>query len=99
MNEREVRMHPRRNVLQQAIGGGCQYVTPQVDSSSVEPGDWFLVCSDGVIDGLWNKNIAQAFEEGVENKKSADVICQRILDWSFQEAGVDDTTLFVVGVE
>lgn len=99
MNEREMRMHPRRNVLQQAIGGGCQYVTPQVDSSSVEPGDWFLVCSDGVIDGLWNKNIAQAFEEGVENEKSADVLCQRILDWSFQEAGADDTTLFVVGVE
>ncbi|MCG8600610.1 MAG: protein phosphatase 2C domain-containing protein [Verrucomicrobiales bacterium] len=96
INERQMRMHPRRNVLQQAIGGGCQYVTPQVDSSSIESGDWFLICSDGVIDGLWNKNIASAFEEGIEKEQSADEICQRILEWSFEEAGADDTTLFVV---
>jgi protein phosphatase len=94
-----MRMHPRRNILQQAIGGGCQFVRPQVDTSSLEHGDWFLICSDGVIDGLWNKNIAQAFEDGVENGKSAEEISQRILDWSFEEAGLDDTTLFVVGVD
>jgi serine/threonine protein phosphatase PrpC len=99
INEREMRMHPRRNILQQAIGGGCQFVRPQVDTSSLEHGDWFLICSDGVIDGLWNKNIAQAFEDGVENGKSAEEISQRILDWSFEEAGLDDTTLFVVGVD
>lgn len=99
INEREFRMHPRRNILQQAIGGGCMFVNPQVDSSSVEPGDWFLICSDGVIDGLWNKNIATCFEEGIEQGKSAEEIAERILDWAFEEAGMDDTTLFVVGVK
>jgi len=99
MNEREVRMHPHRNVLQQAIGGGGGAVHPQVDSCRLKQGDWFLMCSDGVIDGLWNKNIAQSFEEGLANDSSADEIGMRILEWSTSEAGGDDTTLFVVKVE
>lgn len=99
MNEREVRMHPRRNILQQAIGGGCQYVRPQVDSATLEPGDWFLICSDGVIDGMWNKNIAQCFAEAEEKGAEPETTAKKILDWAYNEAGGDDTTLFVVRVE
>lgn len=99
INEREMRMHPRRNVLNQAIGGGCQFVNPQVDSSTLETGDWFLICSDGVIDGLWNKNIARCFEEADQEDHSVGHVAKRILDWSFEEAGMDDTTLFVVKVQ
>ncbi|MDF1741617.1 MAG: protein phosphatase 2C domain-containing protein [Verrucomicrobiales bacterium] len=98
LNEREVRMHPHRNVLEQAIGGGCRKVSPQVASCRLEHGDWFLICSDGVVDGLWNKNIAQAFEEAEEKGSSAEEVATRILDWATREAGADDTTLFVVKV-
>lgn len=96
LNEREARVHPRRNVLQQAIGGGCQFVSPQVASSSIEEGDWFLVCSDGVVDGLWNKNIAECFEDAERNGSSAEEVARRLIDWAAGEAGGDDTTLFVV---
>jgi len=98
INEREARMHPRRNMLQQAIGGGCQFVRPQVASASIEPGDWFLICSDGVVDGLWNKNLAECFADATENGRSAEEVARRILDWATEEAGGDDTTLFVVKV-
>tara|TARA_B100001093_G_scaffold519261_1_gene607421 strand:+ start:698 stop:1915 length:1218 start_codon:yes stop_codon:yes gene_type:complete len=98
INEREMRMHPRRNVLNQAIGGGCQFVSPQVDSSTLESGNWFLICSDGVIDGLWNKNIERCFAEADENGHSVEEVAHRMLDWSFEESGLDDTTLFVVKV-
>lgn len=98
MNEREMRMHPRKNVLTQAIGGGCQFVRPQVDSADLQHGDWFLICSDGVIDGMWNKNIAACFEEAVEKEQSAAEVAERILDWAYRESGMDDTTLFVVQV-
>ncbi len=96
LNEREARMHPRKNVLQQAVGGGCQFVTPQVSSASIKPGDWFLICSDGVVDGLWNKHIAECFADAERNGDSAEQVARRILDWAFGEAGGDDTTLFVV---
>src|SRR5690606_23218002 len=68
LNERQARTHPRRNVLQQAIGGGCQIVMPQVSSVMIEEGDWFLICSDGVTDGLWNKNIARCFAEAEDKE-------------------------------
>ncbi len=96
LNEREARMHPRKNVLQQAIGGGCQFVNPQVASTSIEVGDWFLICSDGVIDGLWNKNLAECFADADRDSQSAEQVARRILDWAMDEAGGDDTTLFVV---
>lgn len=98
INERELRMHPRRNVLQQAIGGRCTFVRPQVETSSVDSGDWFLVCSDGIVDGLWNKNIAQVFEEAIEKGWNSEQTRDRMLDWAYSEAGRDDTTLFVIRV-
>lgn len=96
LNEREARTHPRRNVLQQAIGGGCQILIPQVSSATIEEGDWFLICSDGITDGLWNKNIARCFAEADEQNTPVDELAQRMLDWATGEAGGDDTTLFVV---
>ncbi len=99
MNEREMRMHPRKNILSQAIGGGCQIVRPQVDSADLRHGDWFLICSDGVIDGLWNKNIASCFAEADEKNQSVEEVAERILEWAYRESGMDDTTFFVVKVE
>ncbi len=99
INERESRMHPRRNVLAQAIGGTCQYVRPQVGTVQLEKGDWLLICSDGVIDGLWNKNIAEVFRNAVDSDQSAKEVADRILNWSYSVAGKDDTTLFAVKVK
>ena len=42
INEREARTHPRRNVLQKALGAGNQFVDPQVGAVACEPGDLFL---------------------------------------------------------
>jgi len=98
LNEREARTHQRRNVLQQAIGGGCQFVHPQVAASSLEPGDWFLICSDGVVEGVWNKHIAEAFANAREQQLSAEEVAAKLLDRAYTESGVDDTTLFVVRV-
>ena len=46
LNEREARTHPRRNVLQKALGGGNQFVDPQVGAVAYESGDIFLLCTD-----------------------------------------------------
>lgn len=59
LNEREARSHPRRNVLQKALGGGNQFVNPQVGAVTYESGDLFLICSDGLVEGLYNDQIAE----------------------------------------
>ena len=57
INEREARFHPRRNVLQKALGGSNQFVDPQVGAVTYEVGDSFLICSDGLIEGLYDHAI------------------------------------------
>ena len=41
INEYEARTHPRRNVLQKALGGDNQFVDPQVGAVACERGDIF----------------------------------------------------------
>ena len=43
INEREAREHPCRNVLQKALGGGNQFVDPQIGAVAHESGDIFLL--------------------------------------------------------
>ncbi len=59
INEREARTHPRRNVLQKALGGGNQFVDPQVGAVGYERGDIFLLCTDGLIDGLSDAQLVE----------------------------------------
>lgn len=59
INEREARTHPRRRVLQKALGGGNQFVTPQVGSVAYEPGDIFLLCTDGLTEGLYDYHLLE----------------------------------------
>ena len=59
INEREHRMHPGRNSLQQALGAGHQSVDPQVGAVGCEPGDRFLLCTDGLIEGLWDRRLEE----------------------------------------
>lgn len=98
VNEREARSHPNRNVLQQVIGADCLQVKPQLGTCRLEAGDWFLFCSDGVIDGLWDKNIRAIFEEADEQSQSPAEVAKIFLERSTVEAGRDDTTLFAVKI-
>lgn len=59
INEREARNHPQRHALNQALGGGQKNIDPQIGRIAWEKGDRFLICSDGVVDGLWDRKIEE----------------------------------------
>ena len=99
LNEREARLHPRRNVLTQAIGAGCQFIHPEVGSHNVEAGDWYMICSDGIIDGLWDNHIEQEFLMAEVANSSAKKLAKTMLNRAYEAAGRDDTTLFVIRVD
>ncbi len=96
LDERQARFHPRKNVLSQAVGARCHDMTPQLGVSSVNPGDWFLVCSDGIVDGLWDKHIEQAFLMASLAKMNPHDVVHDLVDRSVREVGRDDTTAFVI---
>ncbi len=59
INEREARTHPRRNSLNQALGAGHQFIEPHIGAVAHRPGDRFVIGSDGLIDGLWDRQIEE----------------------------------------
>jgi protein phosphatase len=91
ITEYEARTHPRRNVLQKALGGSNQFVDPQVGAVGCERGDIFLICSDGLIDGLHDQQL-------VEWLRAADHTAQLLVETSVKNSGRDNTTALLVQV-
>ena len=97
INEREAHTHPRRNVLQKALGVGHQFVDPQIGSVGCEPGDLFLLCTDGLTDGLYD---AQLFEQLRSPEPGAPVNpALRLVEAALERSGRDNTTAVVVEVQ
>jgi serine/threonine protein phosphatase PrpC/predicted Ser/Thr protein kinase len=98
VNERQARSHPMNHVLQQVVGGQHQVINPQVGSLQTAPGDWFIFCSDGITDGLWNKHVTELFENAVAGDFTPEELAKAVLERAYSAAGRDDTTLFAARV-
>jgi serine/threonine protein phosphatase PrpC len=92
INEREAKNHPRRNVLQKSLGGGHQFAEPQVGAIALEPGDRFLLCTDGVTDGLYDDRLEEFL------RASKDEPGKNIVRLAVEASGRDNTTAMVVDV-
>ena len=57
LSEREARGHSGRNALQQVLGGKTQQLQPHFGAVGTRAGDRFLICSDGLVEGLWDKGM------------------------------------------
>ena len=98
LNEREARNHPRRNVLQKALGGGNQFVDPQVGRVDYAAGDIFLLCTDGLVEGLPDSNL-EAIMRQIQVSSTDDHTAQRLVTTSVERDGRDNTTAIVIRVE
>ena len=94
IQEVQYRCHPRRAALYEIVGGGHLTVSPYFAAVPYEKGDRFLVCSDGLIDGVWERHIAEALHECATPQETSEVLLKRAID----NSGVDDTTLVVIDV-
>jgi protein phosphatase len=94
INERQARTHPRRNVLQKALGGENQFVDPQVGAVSCERGDVFLLCTDGLTEGLYNHQVVDLLRAQGENFNPA----KALVEEAVKNYGKDNTTALVVQV-
>ena len=92
INEREARIHPLRSALAQVLGGGQQQIEPHIGRVSCQPGDRFLICSDGLTDGLWDWRIGELSRAGGPPSVQAMVL------ESVESSGRDNTTALLVEV-
>ncbi len=93
INEREARSHPRRNILQKALGAGNPFAEPQIGAVAIEPGDTFLFCSDGLVDGLWDHAVASHLARPLEERSAAALVIAAL-----DGGSRDNTTAVVVRV-
>jgi serine/threonine protein phosphatase PrpC len=97
INEREARTHPRRTVLQKALGAGHQFIEPQVGAVGCEPGDRFLLCTDGLIEGLYDEQL-QEFLSGGPSGDAAPDPAAGLVAAALERAGRDNITALVVEI-
>jgi PPM family protein phosphatase len=95
INEREARTHPRRSVLQKSLGGGNQFVDPQLGAVGYESGDLFLICSDGLVDGLYDHCLVELLRSPTATQAPLSP-AQRLVTAAVQASGRDNTTAVVV---
>ncbi|MEO7098895.1 MAG: PP2C family serine/threonine-protein phosphatase [Luteolibacter sp.] len=95
INEIQYRTHPRRAALYEIVGGGHSSVTPHFAAVPYYPGDRFLICSDGLIDGLWERHICDALAACPENPNTTAIT---LLKRAIDNSGIDDTSLIVIAV-
>jgi serine/threonine protein phosphatase PrpC len=91
LTEREARSHPMRNALHQSLGAEHQFIEPQCGAIPYSPGDRFLLCSDGLIEGLWDYHLDEIVRAG-DTPHAA----QRLVDAALERAGRDNITAVVV---
>jgi serine/threonine protein phosphatase PrpC len=95
INERQARFHPRKNVLSRALGASHQFVEPQIGSFTLSPGERLLLCTDGVIEGLWD----HAIRDLVCDTTSLDdpiSPAERLVRTAVSESGRDNSTAIIV---
>jgi serine/threonine protein phosphatase PrpC len=95
INEREARCHPRRNVLQKALGGSNQFVDPQVGAVGYEAGDFFLLCTDGLVEGLHDQHLAEVMRAPASAGEEESV-ARRLVEASLAQGARDNVTALVI---
>jgi protein phosphatase len=88
---REARSHPLRNALHQALGAGHQFIDPQFGAVACTPGDRFVLCSDGLVDGLWERQVEELIRTPTPAEAKLNP-AERLVAASLENSGNDNTT-------
>ena len=89
----EAENHPRKNELQQAIGGQPD-VVPGVSAGKLQRGDWVLVCSDGLSNHINNAELEKMLTR--EAAYSSEEAARRLLNLTNLRGATDNATIVVV---
>lgn len=97
ITEREARQHPRRHELEQVLGAQRRPLDVQVGAVGIEPGDRFLICSDGITDGILERNLDALLRRPVAHR-AEQTPARRLVDEGIMRSGRDNLTAVVVEV-
>ena len=88
----EVSSHPQKSLILKAYTG--RTVDPALQLIDVQPGDRFLLCSDGLSDPVTSSTIEAALGEGLVEDAAA-----KLVELALRSGGPDNVTVVVAEVE
>ncbi len=91
LTDEEIVGHPYRNVLTQALGGE-EKVEFEVDEIQLQPGDLFLLCSDGLHGVVEEKAILGILKGSIALQAK----CDALIEAALASGGPDNVTALLV---
>jgi protein phosphatase len=88
----EAASHPRRSELQQALGGHAD-VHPALCDARLKPGDWVVVCSDGLSNHITHNEIESMLQT---EATSAEMAARRLVNFANIKGTTDNATVIVI---
>jgi serine/threonine protein phosphatase PrpC len=98
MTRSEAARSPLRNVITRALGTQTS-VTPDLIEVEVEPGDLFLLCSDGLTRELSDEKIESILSTPLPISSPLDELCTRLVQAANKAGGHDNITCLIVRVD
>jgi serine/threonine protein phosphatase PrpC len=95
LTEAEAEKHPLRNVITRALGGALQ-VSPDASEIEAQPGDVYLLCSDGLTGMVSEDEILRVVTQNDGDLKKA---CHQLIDVANEHGGLDNVTAVLVRTE
>ena len=90
----DARIHPWRHILSQCLGR-ADLIDIEIIPVDVQPGDYLLLCSDGLSEELTDQQI----EESLKSLKDCETTTKELVEAALAEGGRDNITVVVVAVE
>jgi protein phosphatase len=94
LSKEQARSHPLKNVVTRALGGESD-VLVDVREVDLQPGDLYLLCSDGLTGMLSDADIRDRLDSG----RSLHEICRALINDSNARGGIDNVTVVLLAVE
>ncbi|QYY34400.1 protein phosphatase 2C domain-containing protein [Ruficoccus sp. ZRK36] len=95
ITESQARFHPGKSGLQQVLGGNVSNPDPQIGAVDYEPGDVFVLTTDGITDGLSRPGIEGVVKTGPKNGKT---LSRLLIDEAMFNSGRDNLTALVIEI-
>ncbi|MBS0661923.1 MAG: serine/threonine-protein phosphatase [Verrucomicrobia bacterium] len=94
LTEAEARKHPARNQIDLSLGDRLNPFDPETGVEEARDGDVFLVCSDGLSDGLWDHDLAKALT-AVRGPEDLRPVVEGLVGGAKKASGRDNITAVV----
>ena len=96
ITEDQLRTHKRKNILTSALVGDYTKNKPELFEKELEHelGNMFLICSDGLWEGIPTETIQKIF---LDNNREEE-ICNQLINFSLKYSGMDNISFILIKI-